>query len=107
MGRKGGLGGTISGAKGKILGSLGRDSDDRSRPWGSPSFRAGRWLRGIRPSCSLQQSAHHMFLSNCVVQAMRVWWLPAVLSPLAKHDTPRRGSASGCQWVRSGLRGVR
>ena len=29
-------------------------------------------------------SAHHMFLSNCVMQVMRVWSLPAVLSPLAK-----------------------
>jgi hypothetical protein len=29
-------------------------------------------------------SVHLMFLSNCVVQVMRVWSLPAVLSPLAK-----------------------
>ncbi len=29
-------------------------------------------------------STHHMFLSNCVVQVMRVWSLPAVLSLLAK-----------------------
>ena len=43
-------------------------------------------------------SAHHMFLSNCVVQVMRVWSLAAVLSPLAKHDTPRRGNAS---WFRA------
>ena len=26
-----------------------------------------------------------MFLSNCVVRVMRVWLLPAVLSPLAKQ----------------------
>ena len=32
-------------------------------------------------------STHHMFLSNCVVQVMRVWSLAAVLSLLAKHDT--------------------
>ena len=28
--------------------------------------------------------AHHMFLSNCVMQVMRVWSLPALLSLLAK-----------------------
>ncbi len=28
-------------------------------------------------------SAHHMFLSNCVVEVMRVWWLPALLLLLA------------------------
>ena len=30
-------------------------------------------------------STHHMFLSNCVVQVMRVWSLPALLLPLAKQ----------------------
>ena len=30
-------------------------------------------------------SAYHMFFSNCVVQVMRVWSLPAFLSPLAKQ----------------------
>ena len=29
-------------------------------------------------------SAHNISLSNCVVQVMRVWSLPALLSPLAK-----------------------
>ncbi len=43
-------------------------------------------------------SAHHMFLSNCAMQVMRVWSLAAVLSLLAKHDTPRRGNAS---WFRA------
>ena len=36
----------------------------------------------IDDACGI--SAHHMFLSNCVVQVMRVWLLAAVLSPLAK-----------------------
>ena len=41
-------------------------------------------------------SVHLMFLSNCVVQIMRVWSLPALLSLLAKHDTPRReGTLAG------------
>ncbi len=31
-------------------------------------------------------SAHHTFLSNCVVQVMRVWSLSALLFLLAKHD---------------------
>jgi hypothetical protein len=43
-------------------------------------------------------STEHIFLSNCVVQVMRVWSLPAVLSLLAKHDTPQRGNAS---WFRA------
>ena len=43
-------------------------------------------------------SAHNISLSNSVVQVMRVWKLPALLSPLAKHDTPRRGNAS---WFRA------
>jgi hypothetical protein len=30
-------------------------------------------------------SAHHMLLSNCVGQVMRVWSLPALLLLLAKH----------------------
>ena len=47
--------------------------------------------------------AHHMFLSNCVMQVMRVWSLAAVLSLLAKHDTPRRGNAS---WFRADPRGL-
>jgi hypothetical protein len=50
----------------------------------------------IDDACGI--STHHMFLSNCVVQVMRVWSLPAVLSLLAKHDTPRRGSAA---WFRA------
>jgi hypothetical protein len=37
----------------------------------------------IDDACGI--SAHHMFLSNCVVQVMRVWSLPAFLSPLAKQ----------------------
>ena len=41
----------------------------------------------IDDACGI--SAHHMFLSNCVMQVMRVWSLAAVLSLLAKHDTPR------------------
>ena len=51
-----------------------------------------RWAGGA--ACSMSRvsgideaygiSAHHMFLSNCVMQVMRVWSLPAVLSPLAK-----------------------
>ncbi len=48
----------------------------------------------IDDACGI--STHHMFLSNCVVQVMRVWSLPAVLSLLAKHDTPRReGTLAG------------
>ncbi len=43
----------------------------------------------IDDACGI--SAHHMFLSNCVVQVMRVWSLPAVLSPLAKQHIRRRG----------------
>ena len=43
-------------------------------------------------------STEHMLLSNCVLQVMRVWSLPAVLSLLAKHDTPQRGNAS---WFRA------
>ena len=39
-------------------------------------------VSGIDDACGI--SAHHMFLSNCVMQVMRVWSLPAVLSPLAK-----------------------
>ena len=39
-------------------------------------------------------SAHHMFLSNCVVQVMRVWSLPAVLSPLAKLHPGRALSST-------------
>ena len=39
-------------------------------------------VSGIDDACGI--SAHHMFLSNCVVRVMRVWLLPAVLSPLAK-----------------------
>jgi hypothetical protein len=50
----------------------------------------------IDDACGI--STHHMFLSNCVVQVMRVWSLAAVLSLLAKHDTPRRGSAA---WFRA------
>jgi hypothetical protein len=70
------------------------------------TFRLKLWRWGA--ACSMPRvsdidnacgiSAHHMFLSNCVVQVMRVWSLPAVLSPLAKHDTPRRGNAS---WFRA------
>ena len=40
-------------------------------------------VSGIDDACGI--SAHHMFLSNCVVQVMRVWSLPAFLSPLAKQ----------------------
>ena len=43
-------------------------------------------------------SVHLMFLSDCVVQVMRVWSLAAVLSLLAKNDTPRRGNAG---WFRA------
>jgi hypothetical protein len=50
----------------------------------------------IDDACGI--STHHMFLSNCVVQVMRVWSLAAVLSLLAKYDTPRRGSAA---WFRA------
>ena len=50
----------------------------------------------IDDACGI--SAHHIFLSNCVVQVMRVWSLAAVLSLLAKYDTPRRGSAA---WFRA------
>ena len=39
-------------------------------------------VSGIDDACDI--SAHHMFLSNCVVQVMRVWSLAAVLSLLAK-----------------------
>ena len=39
-------------------------------------------VSGIDDACDI--SAHHMLLSNCVVQVMRVWSLAAVLSPLAK-----------------------
>ena len=39
-------------------------------------------VSGMDDACGI--SAHNMFLSNCVVQVMRVWSLPAVLSPLAK-----------------------
>ena len=39
-------------------------------------------VSGIDDACDI--STHHMFLSNCVVQVMRVWSLAAVLSPLAK-----------------------
>ena len=49
----------------------------------------------IDDACSI--STHHMFLSNCVVQVMRVWSLAAVLSLLAKHDhvsTIRRGEGA-------------
>ena len=49
--------------------------------------------------------AHHMFLSNCVVQVMRVWSLPAVLSPLAKHGyTLRRHAADGTPHIARTLR---
>jgi hypothetical protein len=34
--------------------------------------------------CSCGISTHHMFLSKCAMQVMRVWSLLAVLSPLAK-----------------------
>ena len=40
-------------------------------------------VSGIDDACGI--SAHHMFLSNCVMQVMRVWSLPAFLSPLAKQ----------------------
>ena len=40
-------------------------------------------------------SVHYMFLSKCAMQVMRVWSLPALLSLLAKHDTPRRGTLAG------------
>jgi len=36
----------------------------------------------IDDACGI--STHHMFLSKCVMQVMRVWSLPAVLSLLAK-----------------------
>ncbi len=58
-------------------------------------------MSGIDDACGI--SAHHMFLSNCVVQVMRVWSLPAALSPLAtrkrsisrrKHDLHRRNAQS-------------
>jgi hypothetical protein len=39
-------------------------------------------VSGIDDACGI--SAHHRFLSNCVVQVMRVWSLPALLSLLAK-----------------------
>ena len=55
----------------------------------------------IDDACGI--STHHMFLSNCVVQVMRVWSLAAVLSLLAKHDTPRRRNAG---WFRADLCGL-
>ncbi len=36
----------------------------------------------IDDACGI--STHHMFFSNCVMQVMRVWSLPALLSLLAK-----------------------
>ena len=38
-------------------------------------------VSGIDDACGRDISAHHMLLSNCVVQVMRVWSLPAALSP--------------------------
>ena len=50
-------------------------------------------------------SAHHMFLSNCVVQVMRVWSLPALLLLLAKHGyTLRRHAADGAPHIARSLR---
>ena len=50
-------------------------------------------------------SAHHMFLSNCVVQVMRVWSLPALLLLLAKHRcTLRRHAADGVPHIARNLR---
>ncbi len=39
-----------------------RKFDHRSRPWGFLIFSGRRWLRGIRPSCSLRQNDHFTFL---------------------------------------------
>ena len=50
----------------------------------------------IDDACGI--STDHMFLSNCAVQVMRVWSLAAVLSLLAKYDTPQRGRAA---WFRA------
>ena len=44
----------------------------------------------IDDACGI--SAHYMFLSNCVVQVMRVWSLAAVLSLL--RSTIRRGEGT-------------
>ena len=50
-------------------------------------------------------SAHHTFLSNCVVQIMRVWSLPALLLLLAKHRyTLRRHAADGVPHIARNLR---
>ncbi len=49
--------------------------------WGA-AFSMPR-VSDIDDACGI--SAHHMFLSNCVVQVMRVWSLPAFLLPLAKQ----------------------
>jgi hypothetical protein len=59
----------------------------------------------IDDACGI--STHHLFLSNCVVQVMRVWSLAAVLSLLAKLHIRYGVTQPTAYRISNGVCGVR